>query len=127
MAQIENEIASYPGGAQADDINVGFIAIMVAFFAAFLLVSLIGLEAVFYNQVDAETEAKTAAQGSSGTELGQASAKWNIMLTASGDVDNILVEPKKNAQGVMEYPKVNIVPITKAMDEVRARYAKENK
>src|SRR5882757_8552900 len=109
MAQIENEVASHPGGAQADDINVGFIAVMVAFFAAFLLVSLIGLEAVFYNQVDAEVEAKTAPQGSPGTELGQANAKWNQMLTASGTVDNILVEPKKNAQGVLEYPKVSIV------------------
>jgi hypothetical protein len=123
MAQIKNEHASTPGGAQADDINVGFIAVMVAFFAAFLVVSLIGLEAIFYNKVDTEKEAKTAPQGGPGTELGQAAAKWNQMLHASGSVDNLLVEPKKNAKGEMEYPKVNVINIETAKQTVIKKYA----
>jgi hypothetical protein len=125
MAQIKNEEASHPGGAQADDINVGFIAVMVAFFAAFLLVSLIGLEALFYNQVDAETEAKTAPQGGPNTELGIATAAWNKMLNSEGLVDNILAEPKKNAAGQPEYPKINVIPISKAKKMIVDKYVKE--
>jgi hypothetical protein len=123
MAQPSNETSSQPGQAQADDINVGFIAIMVAFFAAFLLVSLIGLEAVFYNQVDAETEAKAAPQGSPNTLLGKSKANWKVMSEASGTVDNILAAPKPNAvTGKMEYPKMVVKPVDEAMKEVAARY-----
>jgi hypothetical protein len=107
---------------QSDDIQVGFIAILTVWFGAFLLVSLIGLEAFFYNSADAEAKSKTLAQGSEHTELGQARAHWNTMLSANGKVDNIVAPGKEDAAGKMTYPKIDVVPIGKAMDDVVKQY-----
>lgn len=112
------------GHAQSDDINVAFVAVMVLMFAVFLLVSLIGLQAMYYHQTTAEEVAKQAPQGGSGTVLGQSKAKWDTMLHASGPTDQILSAPKLDSNtGKMVYgTQVNVVPIDKAMENVVKKY-----
>lgn len=109
------------GHAQADDINVALVGVIVLFFAAFLLVSVVALQAMFYNQAGAETEGKTASQGAPSTELGKASADWDKLLHANGAVDNVLAPPKNG-----QYPKVTVKPIDVAMQDVIKKYGGKN-
>jgi hypothetical protein len=111
--------------AQADDIQVGFIAALTCLFAAFLLVSLIGLEAFFYNAANAEAvrNMELVPQGGPTTELGKANAQWNTMLHANGNVPNVVAVGKEDPMGKMVYPKINVQPIDSAMDDVVKQYA----
>ncbi len=60
---------------QTDDINIPLVAVSVLFFAMLMLVLVLGLQAWIYNAKNSETAAKTVAQGSAGTELGDMVAK----------------------------------------------------
>ena len=123
-SETKTEAAPEPHGAtpesriQSDDIQVGFIALMTISFAGFLLVSLIGLEAFFYNSANTEARLKMKDQGSKETDLGQARQQWNTMLNAKGNVPNVVAPGKEGAAGNVTYPKINVVPIDAAMNEV---------
>jgi hypothetical protein len=121
--QIATETPAEAPHAQADDIQVGFVAALTCLFAALLLVSLIGLEAFFYNAADAEEIAKRVPQGAPSTELGQANAQWSAMLHAKGNVPNVVAAGKEDAAGKMVYPKINVEPIDSAMEDVVKQYA----
>jgi|GEM_PF-6153323 len=58
------------GHAQADDIDVGQVAVIVAFCVVTLAVVIIALQGMFYRLDEAELARKTAPQGGPGTELG---------------------------------------------------------
>ena len=116
--QVSGEIVSpapEPGAhTQADDIPVPFVAVVGLFFAALLVVSLVGLQAYFYNQANAEIEAKTNPQGAPGTDLSNAYLQWNEYLNAQG--------PKKDPTDPKGQRVNNVVPINLAIADIVKEY-----
>lgn len=58
------------GNVQTDDINIPIVGVAVLFFAVLLSVTVVGLQAWFYNRQTAEREAKMVAADDPGTWLG---------------------------------------------------------
>jgi len=85
--QVAPEIVSHPvrkedeGNVQMDDINIPLVAFGVTFFAAFLAVTIVFLQAWVYNGEAAETFARTAKQGAPGTEYG------DMLIAQHNDLD----------------------------------------
>lgn len=68
---VAHAVHSEPGGhTQSEDINIPLVTIAVAFFAVFLAVVIVGLQAWFYSYAEAEHIAKQVPQGAPGTLLG---------------------------------------------------------
>lgn len=65
------------GNVQMDDINIPLVAVMVAFFAVLLAVTIVSLQAWVYNGEAAEKKNQTLAQDDPRTEFG-------AMLAAQG-------------------------------------------
>jgi hypothetical protein len=63
------------GNVQMDDINIPLVAVIVAFFAVLLAVTIVSLQAWFYNRQTAERQRQTLAQDDPATELGALWAK----------------------------------------------------
>ena len=63
------------GNVQMDDINIPIVAVIVAFFAVLLAVTIVSLQAWFYNVQAAERQRQTLAQDDPATELGAIWAK----------------------------------------------------
>lgn len=101
---------------QAEDVNVSLVAILGLFFGALLLVTLVALQAWFYNRADAELERKTAPQGAPGSELAVAHDYWQSYLTAQG--------PKKDPADVTGAKSIHVIPIEQAMRDIAAQYGK---
>src|ERR1700761_2488429 len=84
--QAPPEIVAHPvrkeegGNVQTDDINIPMVAVSVAFFAVLLAVTIVGLQAWFYNRDAAERLAKTIPQDDPRTWLG------GILQTQRGDL-----------------------------------------
>jgi hypothetical protein len=104
-----------PGAhTQAEDINIPLLTISVIFFAAFLVVVIVGLQAWFYNYAESERVAKQAPQGGPGTVLGDQLATYDRDLHAPpGWNDRI---PGGEAR------KIRRVPIEDAMKFTVAKY-----
>src|SRR5579871_4195319 len=115
---VEQPVRPEPGSnMQMDDINIPLLAVTVTFFAVFLLILVIGLEAWFYNYDNEERLAKTVAEGAPGTELG-------AML------DNAHAEMYGNAGENPRFPKdqhVMRIPIDHAMEMVAKNYEDKQK
>lgn len=105
-----------PGGTtQSEDINIPMVATVVAFFAVFLAVSIITLQAWFYSSDAAERARKQARQYDPGTQLGQVHAKQEADLAApSSWNDNT---------GFGQAKKVVRIPIDRAITATVQQYA----
>jgi hypothetical protein len=105
-----------PGAhTQAEDINIPLVTISVLFFACFLVVVIVGLQAWFYNFDDAERAAKQVPQGGPGTPLGEQLAIYDHDLHApAGWNDRI-----PGGEG----RKIRRVPINDAMKFTVAKYS----
>jgi hypothetical protein len=69
------------GNVQMDDINIPLVAVIVAFFAVLLAVTIVSLQAWFYNVQTAERQRQQLAQDDPATELGALWAKQRHELT----------------------------------------------
>jgi hypothetical protein len=115
---VPHAVHQEPGAStQAEDINIPLVAISVAFFGAFLLVVIVGLQAWFYNYDEAEHVAKQVPQGGPGTPLGEELATYNHDLySPAGWNDRI---PGGEAS------KIRRVPIDQAMKFTVTKYAQD--
>ncbi|HVX85228.1 MAG TPA: hypothetical protein VH253_10625 [Phycisphaerae bacterium] len=93
-----------PGGTtQAEDINIPLVATVVAFFAVLLAVSIVSLQAWFYNADTAERARKQLAEFDPNTPLGALVAAqekelndpvgWNDRVGQAGQANKIVREP----------------------------------
>ncbi len=101
--QVAPEVVSHPvrreegGNVQMDDINIPLVAIVVAFFASFLVVSILFLQAWVYNDQAAEKIARTLPQYDVHTELGRVYAAQEEDLNGPAGAARPLVLPAAGA------------------------------
>ena len=113
----EGAVSMDPGGhTQSDDINVAMVAVVVAFSAAVLAVSIVALEAWFYNSSGAERERKLVAQYDPHTPLGAMVIRQTDELHTNGWNDRPGMGTETN--------KLRRVDIDRAMDLVVQERAK---
>lgn len=112
---VPNAVQIEPGEeAQAENINIPMVAISVIFFAAFLTVAIVGLQAWFYNTKHAEIAAMQAPEGGPNTPLGDQLAQYNRELYDGGLNDR---------PGYSEGKRITRIPIDAAMTDIVQRYA----
>jgi len=117
---VPHAVHEEPGGhTQAEDINIPLLLVSVAFFAVFLVVVIVGLQAWFYNFAEAEKVAKQVPQGGPGTILGEQLATYDHDLHAPAGWND---RPDYG-----EANKVRRIPIDQAMTATVADYANRQK
>jgi hypothetical protein len=116
---VPHAVHEEPGGhTQAEDINIPLLTLSVFFFAAFLVVVIVGLQAWFYNYSEAERAAKQVPQGAPGTVLGDLLAQHDRDLHAAPGWNDRL----PGGEG----KKIRRVPIDQAMQFTVTQYAQQN-
>jgi hypothetical protein len=110
---------------QVDDINIPLVAVSVAFFGVLLSVTIIGLQAWFYNARAHETAIKTLPQEDSRTELGALLEKQRKQLTApAGEITPATASAPATGNASASAPVRKFhIPIEAAMDAVSRQYA----
>lgn len=115
-----------------DDINIPLVAISVAFFAVFLSVVIVGLQAWVYNYESAETVRKTLAQDDPRTTLGAILKMQRHELQVAGYARGSTATAPASASAPASAaarataPNAALtyrIPIDRAMDKVVAQYA----
>jgi hypothetical protein len=112
------------GNVQMDDINIPLVAVIVAFFGVLLAVTIVSLQAWFYNRESAERQRQTLAQDDPATELGALWAKQRRELDDPPGLARSLVTASAPATGTSQpttQPHRRI-PIDEAMAIVAKEY-----
>jgi hypothetical protein len=112
------------GNVQMDDINIPLVAVIVAFFGVLLAVTIVSLQAWFYNRQTAERQRQTLAQDDPATELGALWAKQQHELNDAPGFARTLVAASAPATGTSQpatQPHKRI-PIDAAMVIVEKEY-----
>jgi hypothetical protein len=105
-----------PGGTtQSEDINIPMVATVVAFFAVFLAVSIVTLQAWFYSSDAAERARKQASQYDPATPLGSVYQAQMSDLTAPAGWND-------HAGSGGQAAKVVRIPIERAMEATARQY-----
>jgi hypothetical protein len=113
---VPHAVHTEPGGhTQAEDINIPLLTVSVVFFAAFLVVVVVGLQAWFYNYAEGERVAKQLPQGHPETDLGRRYAVYDRDLHAPAGWNDRM-------EGG-EAKKIRRVPIEEAMKFTVNQYA----
>jgi hypothetical protein len=112
---------------QVDDINIPLVAVSVAFFGVLLTVSIISLQAWFYNAKAREVAAKTLPQEDVHTELGAMLEKQRSQLNApAGPIKPAATAPATpgtaSSTASQAAPHYHI-PISVAMEQVSRQYS----
>ncbi len=132
--QAPPEIVAHPvrkeegGNVQTDDINIPMVAVAVAFFAVLLSVTIVGLQAWFYNRDAAERIAKTIPQDDPRTWLGSRLQVQRADLEGYGPVRDLTpaTGPAAGRGTAPAVPPANRkmhIPIETAMTLVEKEYA----
>ncbi len=100
------------GHVEGDDINVPFVAILITTCAILLVILVLGLEAWFFHQDNAERTAKSVPQGAPGSPLG-------ILLE---EQTAELHTPGPNPRLSTKEATVHRIDINSAIDDTVTRY-----
>lgn len=116
------------GNVQMDDINIPLVATVVAFFAVFLAVAIVSLQAWVYHYQAWEQASKTLPQEDPKTQLGAILAAQRADLHApAGPVLHVEATAATKAAGSTQAVKPPVkmrIPIDQAMRIVAEDYAK---
>lgn len=105
-----------PGGTtQAEDINIPLVATVVAFFAVLLAVSIVSLQAWFYNADAAERARKQLSEYDPNTPLGA------LVLNQEKDLQDPV--SWNDHAGMGQAKKIVREPIDQAIDATAKQYA----
>jgi hypothetical protein len=105
-----------PGGTtQSEDINIPMVATVVAFFAVFLAVSIVTLQAWFYASDAAERARKQAPQYDVSTPLGTVYQAQMAEINGATSWNDRIAGGQAN--------KIVRIPIDRAIEETAKRYA----
>ena len=111
------------GNIQMDDINIPLVTVIVAFFAILLAVTIVSLQAWFYNQQTAERESKILPQDDPRTELGAILAKQRQELHEGGFArPAVPVATAPGAATSSQPVAARRIPIDQAMQLVISEY-----
>jgi hypothetical protein len=105
-----------PGGTtQSEDINIPLVTMVVAFFAVFLAVSIVTLQAWFYSSDAAERARKQARQYDPGTPLGAVYQQQMAEVNGPASWNDRIPGGQAN--------KIVRIPINQAIEATAKQYA----